>query len=157
MFFRLRRTLFFNRMMHVYWRLQRAMTLGVRGVVFDDQGRVLLIKHSYADGWHFPGGGVEPGEALIEALKRELHEEANVELTGPPELHGVFFQTAYSNRDHVAVYVIRQFRQTATPVPNSEIVEHGFFPMDALPRDTTKGTRARLAEIVNGAPKPQHW
>lgn len=157
MFYGLRRTLFFNRLMHVYWRFQRGLTLGVRGVVFDRDGRVLLIKHTYATGWHFPGGGVEPGETLIEALERELHEEANVELTGAAELHGVFFQTAYSVRDHVTVYVIRQFRQDTAPAPNSEIMEHGFFPIDALPPDTTKGTRARLAEIVQGAPKADHW
>ena len=147
----------FNRLMHLYWRFQRGLTLGVRGAVFDRDGRVLLIKHRYTDGWHFPGGGVEAGETLLEALARELSEEANVEMTGTPDLHGVFFQTAYSNRDHVTVYVVRQYRQDAPPRRTSEIVAHGFFPVDALPPDTTQGTRARLAEIVHGAPKPQHW
>ena len=43
-----------------------------------------------------------------------------------------------------------EFRQTAPPEPNREIVAHGFFPLDALPPDTTKGTRARIAEVLNG-------
>jgi hypothetical protein len=42
-------------------------------------------------------------------------------------------------------------------VPGREIVAHGFFPADALPPDATKGTRARIAEVLGGAPKPERW
>ena len=90
---------------HFYWRFSRGLTVGVRGMVLDGEGRVFLIKHSYVDGWHMPGGGVEAGETLLEALARELAEEGNIELTGAPALHGVFFHPVYSRRDHVALYV----------------------------------------------------
>ena len=64
-----------------YWRFfARALTFGVRALVIDPQGRVFLIKHSYVSGWHLPGGGVEPGETMREALTRELMEEGNIEL-----------------------------------------------------------------------------
>ena len=73
-----------RRIFHLYWRFSRGMTLGVRGVVLDAQGRVFLVKHSYVSGWHLPGGGVEPGETVRQALERELREEGNIELTGKP-------------------------------------------------------------------------
>ncbi len=152
-----RRTPWFGRLIHFYWRFARAMTLGVRGMVLDGEGRVFLIKHSYVDGWHMPGGGVEVGETLLEALTRELAEEGNIELTAPPVLHAMYFHPVYSRRDHVALYVIRQFRQSAQPVPDREIIEHGFFPVDALPEGTTKGTRARIAEVLNGTRAAAVW
>lgn len=145
------------RVMHVFWRFSRALTIGVRAVVIDRDGKLFLVKHSYADGWYLPGGGVEVGETLREALARELAEEGNIELLAPPVLHAVYFHPAYSVRDHIALFVVRDFRQTSKPTPNNEIVDHGFFPPDALPSDTTAGSRARIGEVLNGTPPPARW
>ncbi len=156
---RLRRTLepLMRRGMHFYWRFSRGATLGARGMVIDGSGRVFLIKHSYVEGWHLPGGGVETGETLLAALARELAEEGNIVMTAPPVLHGVFFNKRASRRDHVAVYIVREFRQDGAPVPNHEIVEHGFFAPDALPEDVSRATRARIAEVFGGASVSELW
>ncbi len=146
-----------RRVLHVYWRFARGMTLGVRALVIGEDGRIFLVKHSYVNGWHLPGGGVEPGETAIDALIRELAEEGNIEPTAPPLLHGIFFNERVSRRDHVAVFVVRDFRQTAPPVPGGEITAHGFFPIDELPNDTTAGTRARIIEVLGGAPMTERW
>src|SRR5262245_55881170 len=146
-----------RRALHAYWRFARAMTLGVRALVVDDDGRVFLVKHSYASGWHLPGGGVEAGETLTQALARELREEGNIEMTAPPQLHGMFFNNRASRRDHVALFVVRAFRQSAAPVPDREIVEHGFFALDALPNDTTAATRTRIIEVLGDAPVSERW
>src|ERR1700761_2822999 len=135
---------------HLYWRFARGMTLGVRAVVLDGDSRVFLVKHSYVAGWHLPGGGVEVGETFLDALRRELVEEGRIELLGEPVLHGMFFNSHVSRRDHVAVYVVRQFRQDRLPEPNYEIVACGFFETAALPPDTTDGTRRRIGEVLDG-------
>lgn len=144
-------------LLHLYWRFARGMTLGVRACVVDAERRVLLVKHSYIPGWYFPGGGVEVGQTLTDALAMELHEEANVELTGPAALFGVYLNARISKRDHVALYRVDAWRQPSPPVPNAEIVAHGFFALDALPEDTTRGTRERLAEIFDGRPTTATW
>src|ERR1700709_2721778 len=107
-----------RRVFHLYWRFARGMTLGVRGVVLDADNRIFLVKHSYVSGWHLPGGGVEVGESFRDALARELMEEGRIELSGEPRLHGLFFNGHVSRRDHVAVYLIRQFHQDRLPEPN---------------------------------------
>lgn len=146
-----------RRAFHLYWRIARGMTLGVRGVVLDGGNKVFLVRHSYVAGWHLPGGGVEVGETLHEALRRELVEEGRIELTAEPVLHGLFFNGHVSRRDHVAVYIVRQFRQDRLPEPNLEIVECGFYDAGALPADTTRGTRLRIAEVLDGAAPIATW
>ena len=146
-----------RRVLHTYWRFARGLTLGVRAIVVNELGHVFLVEHSYVTGWHLPGGGVETGESLRTALARELEEEGGITMLEEPILHGVFQNIRASRRDHVAVYVVRAFRQDGGPRHAHEIINHGFFSPDALPEGATRGTRARLAEALNGAPKSQQW
>jgi ADP-ribose pyrophosphatase YjhB (NUDIX family) len=146
-----------RRVLHFYWRFARGMTLGVRAVVIDRDGKVFLVMHSYIAGWHLPGGGVETGETLAVALGRELREEGNIELLDQPPLFAVYYNSRVSRRDHVALYVVRAFRQSASPRPNHEIVAHGFFAPDALPEGTSRATRERLAEVLAGRNVAQLW
>jgi len=143
--------------MHAYWRFARGLTVGVRALILDGEGRVFLVKHSYLAGWHLPGGGVETGESLLTALEREVREEGNIELTDPPTLHAVYFNRRASRRDHVALYIVRSFRQTAPPQPNHEIVAHGFFATGELPADTSRATRERIAEVLTGRAAAELW
>lgn len=138
-------------------RITRGMTLGVRGVVLDDQDRVFLVRHSYVKGWHLPGGGVDPGETLQDALAKELREEGNIEVLSTPTLLGMYFNRTASPRDHVAVFVVRQFRQTSPRGADHEILESGFHALDALPATTTEGTRRRIAEALGQRQPDGEW
>ena len=145
------------RLLHLSFLVSRPMSLGVRAIVVDADDRVLLVRHGYVSGWHFPGGGVEVGETCLESLRRELEEEARIALEEPPILHGLFFNTQTSRRDHVAAYLVRSFRILGERAPDWEIAEARFFPRLKLPEGTTRATRARLAEIFDSAPLSEHW
>ncbi|MBR0777580.1 NUDIX domain-containing protein [Bradyrhizobium diazoefficiens] len=146
-----------RRVFHAWFLLVRGMTLGVRAVVLDADNRVFLVRHSYVSGWYLPGGGVDYGETMEHAMRRELKEEGDIDLTGEAVLHGIYLNSHVSRRDHVAVYVVRHFRQDRLPEPNREIVECGFFDSAALPEGTTRGTRLRIAEVLDGKPPIATW
>lgn len=139
------------------WLLRRGLTLGVRAVVRDAQGRVLLVRHSYVPGWHLPGGGVERGETAATALERELREETGVVLAGTPVLHGLFHNGGAFEGDHVAVFLVPDWARSHIPEPSAEIREAAFFAMDALPDGTSGATRRRLAEIIEAVPPSTRW
>lgn len=140
-----------------YFRLTRGMTLGAQGVVIDPEDRVLLVRHGYQPGWRFPGGGVEWRETLEHALARELHEETGVQVEGRPRLHGVFGNFTTMPSDHVALFIVRDWHRPHVPPPNREIAAQDFFPLDALPDDTIRPVRQRLAEIFDGEALSAHW
>lgn len=139
-----------------WWRVRRPMTLGVRALVCDEGGRILLVRHTYSRGWHFPRGGVEAGESALEALMRETAEEAGAAIEGMPQLLGVYCNHANFPNDHILLYRVGTWR-ACEPKADQEIAERGFFALDALPDGVTKGTRRRLAEIFEGAQQSQTW
>lgn len=152
---RIRRTLL--RGVQAYGRLARGTTLGVRAVLIE-QGRVVLVKHSYVPGWYLPGGGVERGEAAIETLHREVREEAGLRLTAPPRLHALYRNFRSHPGDHVALFICPSFE--ALPGGRSaglEIMACERFDLSALPDDATAATRERLREIEGDLPPALDW
>jgi 8-oxo-dGTP pyrophosphatase MutT (NUDIX family) len=135
----------------------RGVTLGVRGLVTNEDGRVLLVRHSYVPGWYLPGGGVEPGETALESLARELDEEAGIAIAGETRLVGLYFNVEARRRDHVALFHVPEFRRLRPFAPNAEIREAEFFHADDLPHDTTDATRRRIREVIDGAESGPHW
>jgi ADP-ribose pyrophosphatase YjhB (NUDIX family) len=139
----------------VYYFIQ-GMTIGVRAACFDDQGRIFLVRHSYIPGWHMPGGGVARWETVGQALAKELREEGNLVTTSPPKLVHVYFNRRTSKRDHV-VFFRCEVAQTAPKLKDREIVESGFFALEALPAGTTSATKRRLKELSGAAAYDDLW
>jgi ADP-ribose pyrophosphatase YjhB (NUDIX family) len=133
------------------------MTLGAQGIVIRDGRDVLLIRHGYRPGWHFPGGGVEWNETLLTALAREVREETGVIVQGEPRLHGIFANFHTAPCDHVAVYLVEDWEQPSVPSPSMEIREQAFFPLSDLPIDIVGGAQRRIAELFQGHPIDPHW
>src|SRR5271156_640488 len=129
----------------VHSRLFRSVTLGVRGLVLNQAGAVLLVEHTYMRGWYLPGGGVERGETTEQAVIRELQEEAGVNVIGRPRLGGIHANHRVFPGDHVLLYRVDDGEPCAAS-QQGEIHAVRWFPPDKLPDDISAGTRRRIAE-----------
>ncbi|MEM8812568.1 MAG: NUDIX domain-containing protein [Pseudomonadota bacterium] len=146
-----------RRAVHGIALITRPMTLGARVLVTDVDDRILLIKHTYVPGWYMPGGGVDRGETMLAAARRELLEETGLAADGL-DLFGLYFNRTASVRDHVALFRARGWSREREPsIPNREIKAIGFFDRHDLPEGTTASTLRRLSEIYDGAPVSEFW
>ena len=134
----------------------RRMTLGARGMLVDGN-RVLLIRHTYVPGWQFPGGGVDPGESFYSTMEREVLEETGYRVVAPYVLHGIFLNRQISRRDHVALFVARNFEKVCSVTPNREISEVRWFEVTDLPPDITRSARERIGEVFGGRAISRDW
>ena len=130
-----------------FYRQSRGLTLGTRTAVFDAESRVLLVRHTYSPGWLLPGGGVERGETIYQSAIREIHEEAAILAEEEPILRGFCMNDAQFPGDHIAILVVRKFKQLPWK-PSLEISHAQFFGIDQLPPETTGGTRRRVDELM---------
>ena len=140
---------------NAYLLVRKPRTLGVRTMVLDEAGNVLLVRHSYRPGWFLPGGGVHKWETLEQAAIRESREEGAVEIASLDGLFGVYANFTPYRCDHVALFVSRHWRKIDTR--SAEIAEAGFFPLDDPPRGTTDATCRRIDEFLDKAPKSNRW
>lgn len=134
--------------------LRSPTALGVVGAVFDAEGRVLLVRHSYMPGWQFPGGGVDRGEPPEHAILRELNEEVGL-AGGTAEFLGL-----HTRRAGWVTNVIAFYRITGASLdfkPGFEVREILFADPSHPPEGTTDATLRRLAEMAGTAELSPWW
>ena len=137
------------------WRVFHPITLGVRVILLRDN-EVLLVRHTYREGWFFPGGGVDKGETLEAAARREAEEEACATI-GELTLLGVYGSFLEGKTDHVAVFHTRDF-ELGEFRPGNEIAVREWFNLDALPPGLGPADLRRLEELAEGgAPHAGLW
>ena len=135
--------------------LRTPVAFGASAVVEDTERRVLLVRHSYMAGWHFPGGGVDAGEPPAHAVIRELQEEVGLVTSAPPEFLGLFTRRVGWATNVVALYRVRD--AVLDFKPNLEIREIVFSDPNDPPPGTTPGVRRRLKELVAAEAHPPYW
>jgi ADP-ribose pyrophosphatase YjhB (NUDIX family) len=125
------------------WRRWRKVPLeGVTMIARDADGRLLMVRLSYADaGWSLPGGGAARGETMEEAAVRELAEETGCEARAV-RLIGRIEETV-SGSPHTA-HVFTCLTDDEPRPDGREVIEARFYPPHSLPHPMTARTQARL-------------
>ncbi len=114
------------------------MATSVTGIILDDEKGVLFEKRADNGMWCIPGGSIEFGESLEEALKREVKEETSLSIFNP-ELFNIEsnVHVIYPNGDEVyytdVVFVVKDFVGELTP--DNESTDLRWFPITNLPEN----------------------
>jgi 8-oxo-dGTP pyrophosphatase MutT (NUDIX family) len=133
-------------LLRAYWFIFRPITLGVRIMLWQD-GKVLLLRHTYQEGWFIPGGGVKRGETLEQAARREAREEVGADLREIQFL-GMYSNVAEHKSDHIGLFVSHDFTQQGEG--DAEIRQIKFFDPEHLPDDTAGGIRRKIEGYCRG-------
>lgn len=125
------------------WRILKPKTFGVRALLIKE-GNILLVKHTYQSFWYLPGGGLKNGETYDEALKRELKEELNAEISNL-ELFGVYNSSYEGKKDSIVIFLCKEFKLELNK-KNGEISEIQYFRLTDLPHNISSGSLKRINE-----------
>jgi len=139
----------------LYWRTFNATTVGVRAIIVNRENQVLLVKHRYQDGWYLPGGKVEKGETVVQALERELSQEVGVVNFEINAILGVYSNFFENKNDHVIVFLVKDFHLES--VSHFEIEQSSFFDFHSVPETASPGTKRRLGEYQNNNKPSYNW
>lgn len=149
-------------MIRFLWKLKNLLlsilpvkTLGARALVIKDH-QVLLVKHTYTPGWCTIGGGVNKGESPVEAVQRELIEEAGIQCQTPPKLFNVYYNTYEKRDDYIVFYIVEKFKPVPRPT-SDEIADIQWFSLDNLPFDISKSTLKRIKEYRGSQKIGERW
>jgi 8-oxo-dGTP pyrophosphatase MutT (NUDIX family) len=136
--------------------LFRVRTTGVKVMIFNPSGELLLIRNGYGDSglYLLPGGGVSRRESTQAAAIREVREELGIAVQDIEPLWS-YESSREGKRDTIHVFKATT-RELPTP-DDLEVVEARFFPLDALPERVSPATRRRIAEVKGERPIDGRW
>lgn len=119
-----------NLQLRIIRLLEDQFLVGVTGVIFTPDDKILLLKHTYRKvAWSLPGGYIKAKEHPKEALEREVQEETGLVISADMRYK---IRTDRDTARLDIVYIGALIGGTFTP--SHEVSEHGFFTIDTLPR-----------------------
>ncbi|MBO0750441.1 MAG: NUDIX domain-containing protein [Porphyrobacter sp.] len=131
-----------HRLRRRWRRLAGPQTAGVSVIGIDEAGRVFLVRHAYGSGrWSLPGGGLGQHEDPEACARREMREELGCGLERV-ELAAQFDETLYGAPHRAFVFTARFAGEPK--VDGREVIDSGWFALDALPPDLVSFAAYRL-------------
>lgn len=138
------------------WKLLQPKTRGVKVLLFNGAGEVMLIRNSYgrSDLFVLPGGGIRPWEEPQQAAVREVREELGC-LASEVQLVSTHYSRAEGKRD--TIHLFTALADGNFNADNFEVEEAQFFPLDALPSNISAATMRRIDEQIGKRKKDGTW
>lgn len=132
-------------LMKAFWFVRRPKTYGAHAVAFTPEGKLILVRLRYAEGWRLPGGGRDPSEDPCAAALRELTEEIGMRAHGEVQLACELDESVDFKRDTSSVVIVRDVAYQ--PKWSLEVEKVTEAEIDSLPRDVSPQTARWLRTI----------
>jgi 8-oxo-dGTP pyrophosphatase MutT (NUDIX family) len=139
-----------------FWRRLRPRTNGVKVLLFDANGKLVLIRNAYgrSDQFVLPGGGIKSSEEPAQAAAREVREELG------SVVNNLLFVATYTSgaegkRDTIHLY--RGQIDGELSLGRWEVAEAGFYDLGELPASASPATRRRIEEHLGKRPITGDW
>ena len=131
---------------HHFWSLTRPDVEGAHAIALTPAGRIVLVKLSYARGWHLPGGGRKAGESAEQNVLRELREEIGMTAHDTPGLALEVDEQLDNRRDLASVFIVRNvvYRPNRWSIEIERVIEAD--PAD-LPADLSRRARRWIDSV----------
>ncbi|HEV8441500.1 MAG TPA: NUDIX domain-containing protein [Methylomirabilota bacterium] len=127
--------------------------VGAAALITDDEGRVLLVRHTYGrKNWELPGGAVEQGESPMDGAVREIQEETGLSVT-PTGLTGIYYDPE-ADFLHFVFHCVPTASDAVPRADGAEVDQAAFWSPDRLPRPISDFTRLRIRDGMAGAKYP---
>lgn len=122
------------------------LSMGACTAIFDDEGRILLVRKAYgAQTWTLPGGGLDGDESPMAAAERETLEEAGLEVT-VERLIGIYYRP---NKGRLVFFFDASVRGgELLTTADREIGERAYFPTSRLPAEMSPSARLRVHDAL---------
>src|SRR5262245_46185579 len=138
------------------WKLLQPQTRGVKVLLFNPAGELMLIRNSYgrSDLFVLPGGGIRPWEGPEKAALREVREELGCVADALQQV-STHFSNAEGKRDTIHLFAAQidgHFQ-----ADNFEVEEARFFALDALPHNISAATMRRIDERIGKRKRDGRW
>ena len=128
--------------------------LAANAAIFDENGRILLVKHTYGrENWEIPGGMAEFNESIVQTAVREAREETGLQVAAE-HTSGIYYEPDLDLL--MFVFLCHPTDGTFKDLrpDNNEISECAFWSLDALPRPISDFTIRRVKDTSSGVSLP---
>ena len=136
------------------YREPDSIAVGTNGIVFNEQGQVLLQRRANVGFWELPGGKVDPGETVEQGAVREVFEETNLQVE-IVRFVGVYSDPAYcifrypnGSLVHYVTLLFECRRLSGELRISDESTDIGYFPTDDLPPDALVSQLALIQDTL---------
>ncbi len=137
----------------ISWLAAQKFLVGVSAVIQNQEGKVLLCKHTYRSihPWGLPGGGLHRSENPSLAVEREVLEETGFEVRA----RQLLAVKSSQRHPHVGLFYLCEWTG-GTFRPSAEVSEARFYDVDALPQGLLSAEAKTLREVIKQLQRPTH-